>query len=86
MRRWGLIPPWAEDERIASRQINARVETVADKPAYRHALRERRCIVPADGSGTATVLPGNGIPAQACGWNMQSIDLASCTLTNVVVL
>jgi putative SOS response-associated peptidase YedK len=49
LRRWGLIPPWAEDERIASRQINARVETVADKPAYRHALRERRCIVPADG-------------------------------------
>ena len=40
----------------------------------------------ADGSGTATVLPSNGIPAQACGWNMQAIDLTSCTLTNVIVL
>ena len=43
-------------------------------------------IVQADANGTATVLPGNGIPSAACGWNMQSIDLATCTLTNVEVL
>ena len=49
MRRWGLIPPWAKDEKIGNRQINARSETVADKPAFREAYRRRRCLIPADG-------------------------------------
>lgn len=47
--KWGLIPSWAEDDRIASRLINARAETVATKPAFRAALVKRRCLVPADG-------------------------------------
>jgi putative SOS response-associated peptidase YedK len=47
--RWGLVPSWAEDRRIASRLINARAETVATKPAFRAALLRRRCLVPADG-------------------------------------
>lgn len=47
--RWGLVPRWARDRRIASRLINARAETAATKPAFRDALRRRRCIVPADG-------------------------------------
>jgi putative SOS response-associated peptidase YedK len=47
--RWGLIPSWATDKRIASRLINARAETVATKPAFRAALARRRCLVPADG-------------------------------------
>ena len=47
--RWGLIPIWAKDPAIGSRMINARGETVDKKPAFRKALRERRCIVPADG-------------------------------------
>ena len=47
--RWGLIPSWAKDPSIASRMINARSETVSDKPAYRAAFRKRRCLVPADG-------------------------------------
>src|SRR4051812_45129928 len=46
---WGLIPPWAKDPSIGSRMINARVETLAEKPAYRKAFRRRRCLVPADG-------------------------------------
>jgi putative SOS response-associated peptidase YedK len=47
--RWGLIPSWAKDPAIGSRMINARAETVAEKPSFRAALRRRRCIVPADG-------------------------------------
>ncbi len=47
--RWGLVPLWAKDPRIGSRMINARAETAADKPAFRDALRRRRCIVVADG-------------------------------------
>ncbi len=47
--RWGLVPSWAKDPSIGSRMINARAETVADKPAYRRAFAKRRCLVPADG-------------------------------------
>lgn len=49
MVRWGLIPAWAKDASIGNRLINARAETVADKPAFRAAFRRRRCLVPADG-------------------------------------
>lgn len=47
--RWGLIPSWAKDPSIGIRMINARCETVAEKPAFRHAVRHQRCIVPATG-------------------------------------
>jgi putative SOS response-associated peptidase YedK len=47
--RWGLVPSWAKDPSIGNRLINARVETVAEKPAYRRAFAARRCILPADG-------------------------------------
>ncbi|MGD0265648.1 MAG: SOS response-associated peptidase [Candidatus Methylomirabilota bacterium] len=46
---WGLIPSWAEDPRIGNRLINARAETVATKPIFRRAFRERRCLILADG-------------------------------------
>jgi putative SOS response-associated peptidase YedK len=46
---WGLIPPWADDPRIGSKMINARCETAAEKPSFRHALRRRRCVVPVSG-------------------------------------
>jgi putative SOS response-associated peptidase YedK len=49
LMRWGLVPSWAKDLSIGSRMINARAETVAEKPSFRKALRERRCIVMADG-------------------------------------
>ena len=49
MLRWGLIPPWADDPRIGSRMINARSETAPEKPSFRRAFRERRCLVLADG-------------------------------------
>ncbi len=47
--RWGLIPSWADDVGIGDRLINARAETLTEKPAYRHAFERRRCIIPADG-------------------------------------
>lgn len=47
--RWGLIPAWAKDATMGSRLINARAETVAEKPSFRSAFRHRRCLVIADG-------------------------------------
>jgi putative SOS response-associated peptidase YedK len=47
--RWGLIPSWAKDPAIGNRMINARAETVTEKPSYRAAFRRRRCLIPADG-------------------------------------
>jgi putative SOS response-associated peptidase YedK len=47
--RWGLVPSWAKDPGIGSRMINARMETVADKPAFRRAFAKRRALLPADG-------------------------------------
>ncbi|MGW7003666.1 SOS response-associated peptidase [Streptomyces sp. NPDC054933] len=47
--RWGLVPSWAKSPSIGSKMINARVETVHEKPAYRRAFAKRRCLLPSDG-------------------------------------
>jgi len=47
--RWGLIPYWADDPAIGNRMINARSESVADKPAFRHSFRRQRCLIATDG-------------------------------------
>jgi putative SOS response-associated peptidase YedK len=47
--RWGLVPHWAADPSIGNRMINARAETAAERPAFRDAMKRRRCLVPADG-------------------------------------
>ena len=95
LRRWGLIPSWAKDERIGNRQINARVETVAEKPAFRDAVRRRRCLVPVDGfyewSGAASPkqpyyigIEGRALFAFAGLWerwrNPSGRVIESCTL------
>lgn len=47
--KWGLVPSWAKDPAVGNRMINARSETVHEKPSFRQALRSRRCIIPASG-------------------------------------
>lgn len=47
--KWGLIPAWAKDDSIGSKMINARAETLAEKPSFKNAFRSRRCIIPASG-------------------------------------
>ncbi len=47
--KWGLIPGWAKDEASASKAVNARVETVIEKPSFQHAFQHQRCLVIADG-------------------------------------
>jgi len=49
LTRWGPIPSWAKDPSVGARMINARAETVAEKPAFRRPLRAQRCLVPASG-------------------------------------
>ncbi len=49
MMRWGLVPSWAADPKGAARLINARSESIAEKPSFRTAFRRRRCLIPADG-------------------------------------
>lgn len=77
--KWGLIPHWAKDPAIGNRLINARAETLAEKPAYRDAFKTRRCLVPCDafyewkaiGAGKqpfAFALPGDELFALAGLW------------------
>ncbi|MDP6455117.1 MAG: SOS response-associated peptidase [SAR202 cluster bacterium] len=49
LMRWGLVPSWAKDPKIGNRMINARAETLAEKPSFRNAFKRRRCLIPADG-------------------------------------
>ena len=60
--RWGLVPHWAKDLSIGSRMINARCETVHEKPAFRQAIHSRRCIVPASGFFEWAATPTGKIP------------------------
>lgn len=94
--RWGLIPHWAEDKRIAFRTINARCETIDTAPSFKKAFRRRRCLIPADGFyewsmiGEAkvpfTIGMKNDLPFVFAGlwegWRIPSTDewLRTCTI------
>ena len=60
--RWGLIPSWADDEKIGNRLFNARSETASQKPAFREAWRQRRCLVPATGFYEWSLRKGDNQP------------------------
>ena len=55
---WGLIPSWAKDPQIGSRMINARAETLQEKPSFKNAFRRRRCLIPASGFYEWQATPG----------------------------
>ncbi len=63
--RWGLVPRWAKDPSIGNRMINARGETIADKPSFTMAYRRHRCLLPADGFYEWAGHGGRGASAQA---------------------
>ena len=79
--RWGLVPAWAKEESIGNRMINARAETVAEKPSFRSSFKMKRCLVPCDGfyewvagktarrRTTSTAGTTACSPSRACGRN-----------------
>ena len=62
MLHWGLIPYWAKDKSIGYKMINARSETLTQKPAFREAFKRRRCLIPADGFYEWRTLAGKKVP------------------------
>ncbi len=91
---WGLIPSWADDPKIGNRMINARGETVAEKPSFRTAFKRRRCLVLADGfyewrkEGKAKqpyyIRMKDQAPIAFAGlwehWKKNGLDIESCTI------
>ena len=92
--RWGLVPSWAPSPSTGNKMINARAETLLDKPAYRPYFARRRCIVPADGfyewrDGQAWYLhrPDGGLLAFAglwASWRRDERRVTSCTIITTV--
>ncbi len=63
LMRWGLVPHWAKDPKVSYKMINARAETVAQKPVYKKLLESKRCLIPADGFYEWTTAPdGKKVP------------------------
>ena len=74
--RWGLLPFWAKDRKMAARNINARSETIREKPAFRESFERRRCIVPADGFYEWQPRPKGKLPHYISGSREQPLALA----------
>lgn len=90
LARWGLVPSWAKDPSIGARMINARSETVADKPSFRSAFAKRRCLIPANGyyewhtaGGVKTphyIHTADGSPLAFAGLFERRQDVVTCTI------
>jgi putative SOS response-associated peptidase YedK len=62
MAKWGLIPHWSKESKTRYSTINARIESVAEKPAYRTPFKRKRCLIPADGFYEWKVVDGHKVP------------------------
>jgi len=62
LARWGLVPAWSRESKIKYSTINARIESVAEKPTYRSPFKHKRCLIPADGFYEWKVVNGHKIP------------------------
>ena len=62
LARWGLVPSWSKESKSKYSTINARIESVADKPTYRTPFKRRRCLIPADGFYEWQQVAGNKVP------------------------
>ncbi len=94
MARWGLIPHWSKEAKTRYSTINARIETVAEKPTYRTPFKHRRCLIPADGFYEWKVVDGRKVPhhirMRDCGvfalaglwdrWEGDGESLESCSI------
>jgi putative SOS response-associated peptidase YedK len=80
--RWGLVPSWAKDAKGGARLINARSETVSEKPAFRAAYQRRRCLVPADGYYEWAVSHGRQGPGKQ-PWFLASKDRAPLAMAGL---
>ncbi len=80
MAKWGLIPSWAKDAAIGNRMINARAETAAEKPAFRAAMKKRRCIVPASGFYEWQKIEGSKVKQP---WYIHRADAAPLALAGL---
>jgi putative SOS response-associated peptidase YedK len=74
--KWGLLPFWAKDRKLAARNINARVETVAEKSSFSESFERRRCLIPADGFYEWEVKPKGKLPHFIYGANGKPLALA----------
>ncbi|HJO79653.1 MAG: DUF159 family protein [Acidimicrobiaceae bacterium] len=73
--RWGFVPSWEQGPSIGGRLFNARAETVAEKPSFRAALRQRRCLIPVDGFFEwGPAVPGSREQIQKQPWYVQRVD------------
>lgn len=92
--RWGLIPSWSNDTSIGARMINARADTIAEKPSFRDALRNNRCLILTDGYYEWAKTPGGKTPYRFCmadrkpfvfaglwdRWKREESVVESCTI------
>ncbi len=79
--RWGLIPWWAKDRKIAARNINARSETAAEKPTFKESFATKRCLIPADGFFEWQRLPKGKLPHYFYAADAQPLALAGLWAT-----